>query len=152
MRRQLAALRSRAARAGAGDGGSMAVEFVFVVPALLILMLFLVYAGSVVQAHGQVSGAARDAARAASLAPSLGSAEDAADSAVSQDVPGCPVSPGGNPALSGWPQTATAQSADVDVAISCPVNMSVLGFGFPSLTVHAFAAAPLDTYTPRTAQ
>lgn len=130
----------------------MAVEFVFVVPALLIMMLFLVYAGKVVEVHGQVSDAARDAARAASLAPSYVGAQTAADSAVTTDVPGCPVSPGSNPALGGWPSRVESESIDVQVHVSCPLNMSVLGFGLPDLTVKAFAAAPLDTFVPRTAQ
>ena len=66
----------------------MTVEFVLVAPLLLVLMLFLVFAGRVVEAHGQIDGAARDAARAASIARSPGAAQAAADQAVSADVNG----------------------------------------------------------------
>ena len=53
-----------------------------------VLVLLLVRAGRVVEAHGQVDGAARDAARSASIARSPGAAQAAADQAVSADVNG----------------------------------------------------------------
>ena len=47
----------------------MTVEFVLLAPLLLGLMLFLVLAGRVVEAHGEADGAARDAARRRRAAP-----------------------------------------------------------------------------------
>ena len=66
----------------------MTVEFVVLAPLLLALMLFLVMAGRVVEAHGEVDGAARDAARAASIARTSQGAQAAADQAVAADVNG----------------------------------------------------------------
>ena len=68
-----------------GDRGSMTVEFVIVVPVLIVLMLFLVMAGRVYEARGQADGAARDAARAASIALDPGDAQTWADQAITDD-------------------------------------------------------------------
>lgn len=52
---------------GGGDRGSVAVEVAVIAPALVVLMLLVVFAGHVAEANGSVNRAASEAARAASL-------------------------------------------------------------------------------------
>jgi Flp pilus assembly protein TadG len=124
------------------DRGSTAVEFVIVAPLLLVLLMFMVYVGRVVEVHTEVDGAARDAARAASVATSQGNARAAAIEAVGQDLPDCASSSD----VTGW---SAAGSQPVSVAITCPLNMSILGFGFGHLTVSGTAVAPMDPFVAR---
>ena len=66
------------------ERGSIAVEVAVIAPALVFLMLLVVYAGKVSEADGNVERAASDAARAASLRQDPGDATtDAQDTAVS---------------------------------------------------------------------
>lgn len=66
-----------------GDRGASAVEVVILVPLLVLLMLFVVLVGRIVQARNDVYGAAADAARAASIRQQAGSARaDAASTAA----------------------------------------------------------------------
>jgi len=148
-------LRSRGPRAGTVAGtsaaaprpaclhrqrGSMTVEFVLLAPLLLGLMLFLVLAGRVVEAHGEADGAARDAARAASVARSLGAAQVAADQAVQADVRGeC-----GLPIVQGYARGSTA----VVVTLHCQVDLAFIGYA--TLHVNGYAVAPLDQFVART--
>ena len=101
---------------GGGERGSLAVEFVILAPLLIGLMLFLVLAGRVVEAHGQVDGAARDAARAASVARSAADAQAAADLAVAADVGAQLCQP---PEVRGY----TPGSPAVIVTLPCTVNL-----------------------------
>lgn len=115
----------------------MTVEFVLLAPLLFLLMLFLVLAGRVVEAHDQVDGAARDAARAASLARSPAAAQLAASQAVSADV-------------NGWCAAPTVQgflpgSQAVAVTLRCSLNLSFL-----AVPVSGYAVAPLDQFVART--
>lgn len=115
----------------------MTVEFVLLAPLLFLLMLFLVMAGRVVEAHGQVDGAARDAARAASLARTATGAQQAADQAVSSDVNGwCSA-----PALQGYAPGSQA----IAVTLRCNLNLS-----FIAVNVTGSAVAPLDQFVART--
>jgi Flp pilus assembly protein TadG len=119
--------------------GSMTVEFVLLAPLLLGLMLFLVMAGRVVEAHGEADGAARDAARAASVARSLGAAQLAADQAVRTDVRGmC-----GRPVVQGYQPGSTA----VVVTLRCQLDLSFIGYA--TLPVNGYAVAPLDQFVAR---
>jgi Flp pilus assembly protein TadG len=120
----------------------MAVEFVFLAPLLLVLMLFLVFAGRVIEAHGQVDGAARDAARAASIARTSQDALLAARGAVSTDAGWCTTPP----QVSGWTVLGTQP---VTVTLNCTLNLGFLGFGFGNVTVHGFAVAPMDPFVAR---
>jgi Flp pilus assembly protein TadG len=127
-------------RVRGGQRGSMTVEFVLLAPLLLVLILFLVMAGRVVEAHGQVDGAARDAARAASVARSPGAAQAAADQAVSADVNGW-CSP---PVVQGFVPGSQA----VTVRLNCTLDLSFITIG--QLRVTGYAVAPLDQYVGRT--
>jgi TadE-like protein len=117
----------------------MAVEFVILVPLLLVLMLFLVFAGRVVEAHGEVDGAARDAARAASIAQTPAVAQTWADQAVSADINGwCD-----DPIVSGFAPGSQA----VTVTLHCAVPLTFIN---GSVAVTGFAVAPLDQFVART--
>src|SRR5437868_14568837 len=50
------------------DRGSVTLELTIFAPALIIMLLFVVAAGRIAQAHQAVEAAARDAARQASIA------------------------------------------------------------------------------------
>jgi Flp pilus assembly protein TadG len=122
------------------ERGSLTVEFVLLAPLLIVLMLFLVLAGRVVEAHGQVDGAARDAARAASLARSPGQAVTDAQAAVNADIHGwCP-----GVIVNGFVQGSTA----VTVTLHCSLDLTFLGVGNVAIT--GYAVAPLDQFVART--
>jgi Flp pilus assembly protein TadG len=121
------------------ERGSMTVEFVILAPLLLVLMLFIVLAGRVVEAHGEVDGAARDAARAASVALSPAGAAQAADQAVADDVNGwC-----SNPEVQGF----VPGSNTVTVTLKCHLDLSFIGGG--KIPISGYGIAPLDQYVAR---
>lgn len=128
-----------AGRGRAGERGSMTVEMVFLGPLLVAVMLFLYFAGRVVEAHDQVDGAARDAARAASLARSAAGAQTAADQAVSGDLYGWCAPP----ILRGFVPGSQA----VTVTLHCRLDLSFTGFGPAHLS--GYAIAPLDQFVSR---
>jgi Flp pilus assembly protein TadG len=119
----------------------MTLEFVLLAPVIILLMLFLLMAGRVVEANGQVGGAARDAARAASTARSSGEASQAAEAAVSSDIHEMQCD---DPQIGGFVAGSTA----VTVHLQCDLSLSAFGFG--SLTITGSAVAPLDPLAART--
>jgi Flp pilus assembly protein TadG len=117
----------------------MVVEFVLLVPLLLLLMLFLVMAGRIIEAHGEVDGAARDAARAASIARRPQAAQAAADSAVAADINGwCE-----NPTVTGFAPASPA----VTVNLTCGLQLGFINLG--TVQIKGFALAPLDPFVAR---
>lgn len=101
----------------------MAVETVMLAPVLLIFLMFLVGAGRVVEAQGEVNGAARDAARAASVQRTLAAAETAATGAARSALdPRC----GPKVSLSGsdW-----KEGGSVKATVTCDLKLDFLGFG-----------------------
>src|SRR3546814_11736962 len=58
-----------------GDRGGVTTELVLVTPILLVLLMFIVFAGRMATAKGRVINASRDAARAASIERSAGAAQ-----------------------------------------------------------------------------
>jgi Flp pilus assembly protein TadG len=140
-----------------GEHGSMAVEFVVVAPAFVLLLLLVSAGGQWVGVNGQVGGAARDAARAASVARSVGGALAQAQLAASQDLPGlCPGSPAGRPQVtvipvSGGQGSSFAAATEVQVRVACDVRLTAFGLvGFPAhQTFTATGVAPLDTFVCR---
>src|SRR2546427_5029933 len=73
---------------GRRDEGSAMVELTLIVPALVVMLLFVVALGRISVARGDVDGAARDAARAASIARSRAAAETDAVTAASSTLAG----------------------------------------------------------------
>ena len=129
-------------RTGRRDAGSMAVEVVVLVPALVMIMMLVVAFGRYVTAEGDAQAAAREAVRAASLqrdeGAALAAAQAAAD-AVLPDTLACrPV------VLSG----DFLPGATLSVEVSCDVSWSNLGLiGLSgSAAVAGAASAPLDLY------
>lgn len=124
----------------------MSVEFALLAPAFIVLMLLLVLGGRVVEAQGQVDGAARDAARAASV-QNDGSyvpvaITQAADSDL--DTPGHDVCPDG--LADTW--SGGSDTGEVSVTLQCTINVSFFP-GLGALTLTGHAVAPLDTYVQR---
>lgn len=68
------------------ERGSVAVEVAVLAPALVALMLLVVFAGRVAHAEGQVQRASSEAARAASLRQSPDAAVEAARSTASSNL------------------------------------------------------------------
>lgn len=118
----------RSGRAGwsggaGGDRGSLSAETVLLAPVFLLFLLFVVGAGRVVEAQGEVNGAARDAARAASVERTRAAAEAAAAEAARTALSGeCEPSV----SLEGTRWEAGGQ---VRAVVSCPLNLDFLGFG-----------------------
>jgi Flp pilus assembly protein TadG len=126
------------------DRGSMAVEFALLAPAFIVLMLLLVLGGRVVEAQGQVDGAARDAARAASVQNDGVNVAAAIQNAADGDL----YSAGHTVCLQRPTGTWTGGAGTVSVAISCRIDVSFFP-GLGSLTMTGHAVAPLDTYVER---
>lgn len=116
----------------------MSVETVMLAPVLLLFLLFLVGAGRVVEAQGEVNGAARDAARAASVQRDEGAAQEAATSAATGALTDCPpeVSMAG---------TQWEQGGVVEVTVSCSLDLDFLGFG-ASVTISGDSVVPLEQF------
>ncbi|MEW9527010.1 TadE/TadG family type IV pilus assembly protein [Microbispora sp. NPDC049125] len=120
----------------------MAVEAVLLAPVILLFLLFIVGAARIVEAKGEVDGAARDAARAASVTRDFGAAQSAAARAARAGVD-CKGGPSVSLAGSAW-----RQGGNVRVEVGCDVDLSaVSGFGFaPTLHMTSTSVAPLEEY------
>jgi Flp pilus assembly protein TadG len=105
------------------ERGSMSVETVMLAPVFLLFLVFLVGAGRIVEAQGEVNGAARDASRAASVQRTFDdaatAARSAAESALGRDC-APQVDLGG---------TRWAEGGSVTATVTCELNLDFLGFG-----------------------
>ncbi|MEO3861804.1 TadE family protein [Acrocarpospora sp. B8E8] len=105
------------------DRGSMTAETVMLAPVFLLFLMFLVGAGRVVEAQGEVNGAARDAARAASVQrtedEATGAAEQTAQSVLGDECP---------PQVS-MTGTDFVEGGVVSVTVTCELDLDFLGFG-----------------------
>jgi Flp pilus assembly protein TadG len=130
-----------------GERGSLALEFVILTPILVLFMVFLVALGRVVEAQGQVDGAARDAARAASIAQDSGAAQQDALIAADADLTGSSGCVSG-PGVQFGAGTVLAPGGQVNVIVQCRITLpglSLIGFGTKLITGHA--SAPIDVYS-----
>jgi Flp pilus assembly protein TadG len=134
--------------AGRGDRGSLALELVILTPVLIMFMMFLVGLGRLVEAQGQVDGAARDAARAASIAGGASTAQQNAVLAANADLRGA-ASCATSPSVTFAGGTSLAPGGQVNVVVRCSVRLAGLSFiGFkPTKVVTGQASAPIDTYS-----
>jgi Flp pilus assembly protein TadG len=129
-----------------GERGSIAVEVAVIAPALLFLMLLVVYAGKVSEANGNVERASSDAARAASLRQHPADATDDAQASAASNLAAAGV-----PCLI---LTTTVDTADfapgvtVTVTVHCEASMAdVTLLGVPGRqTFTATATEVIDTY------
>ena len=134
------------------ERGSAVIEAVIGVPAFMLFVALIIFAGRVAIAHQGVQSAAADAARSASIARTQGAAQTAGDTAaatslanqhlncrvstVSVDTTGF-ASPVGTPAT-------------INAAVTCHVNLSDLLPGVPGTkAITATMSSPLDTYRER---
>jgi hypothetical protein len=133
--------------AGRGDRGSLTIELVILTPILVLFMAVLVALGRVVEAQGQIDGAARDAARAASIAQDSGAALGDARAAADSDLAGaskCADTPG----VTFGTGTDVAPGGVVNVIVTCRVGLPALSFiGFQTKTITGHASAPIDTFS-----
>lgn len=130
----------------APDRGSMALELTLLTPVLIAFMMLMAGVGRMVEAQGQVDGAARDGARAASVARTRAAAAAFADQAAKgtlQTRDWCQGGPRIRPDLSAW-----APGGQVTVLVDCDVDLGGLSLiGLPGTkTMTGTATVPLDTF------
>ena len=136
-----------------GERGSAAVETVVIVPAFLLFVLLIVYAGRVAVTRQAVQAAAAEAARAASLARTPTDAR--------RDGAGGAAAALANQSLPCWSQQVTVDTAgfaapvgtpaSVTATVTCRLDLADLTLpGLPgSRTVTATMTSPIDTYRER---
>lgn len=128
------------------ERGSIAVEVAVIAPALLFLMLLVVFAGKVSEADGNVERAASDAARAASLRQHPSDATTDAQETTAENL-----------AVAGVPCLSLTTTVDtenfgpggtVTVTVRCEASMAdVTLLGVPGRrTFTATAVEVIDTY------
>src|SRR5690606_9911104 len=122
------------------DRGSMAVETVMLAPIFLLFLLFLTGAGRLVEAQGEVNGAARDAARAASVQRTLGEAEAAAREIATAALEGQCAGPAVSLDGSRW-----EEGGEVRAEVTCQLDLGFLGFG-AAKTMTGTAVVPLEQF------
>ncbi|WP_327087474.1 pilus assembly protein [Nonomuraea sp. NBC_01738] len=123
-----------------GDSGSMAVETVMLAPVFLLFLMFLAGAGRLVEAQGEVNGAARDAARAASVQRTFGGAETSARASVENVLAGRCQSHQVSLSGSTWKEGGQVQSEVV-----CELDLGFLGFG-GTKRLTGTAVVPLEQF------
>jgi len=133
--------------------GSAAIETVIGIPAFMLFVALIVYAGRVTIAGQVVQSAAADAARSASIARTQGGARNAADTAAAASL----VNQGANCATttvrvdtSGF-AAPVGTPAFVTATVTCHVNLADLWLpGVPgSKAITATMTSPLDMYRER---
>jgi TadE-like protein len=146
-RRRLGAGWLRGRAASRADRGSLAIELVILTPVLVLFMAVLVALGRIVEAQGQLDGAARDAARAASIAQNSGTALGAAQTAADSDLVGASKC-ADTPDVTFGGDTNLAPGGVVNVIVTCRVGLPALSFiGFQTKTITGHASAPIDTFS-----
>ena len=127
------------------ERGSLTLELALVVPALILMVVFISGAATIVGARSDIDDAAWEAARAASLTRNPMAADLAARSAVDHRL-----------TSERW--SCTSKRVDVDVSrftpggsvgvtVSCLLRLADAGLFLPGAThVSARATEPLDQY------
>ena len=128
-----------------GERGGATVELVMLAPALLTMVMFIVFAGRLGQANLDVAQAAAAAARAASLTQTSGAAAAAAQAEVTAHLQAAGVE-----CVSPQVDVTTTMTpgSRVTVSVACPIALADLsGVGLPGArTVTGRAVEPIDTY------
>ncbi|MBB5074849.1 TadE family protein [Nonomuraea endophytica] len=118
----------------------MAVETVMLAPVFLLFLMFLVGAGRLVEAQGEVNGAARDSARAASVQRTMDTAETAAKSSAGQALKGSCQSHEVSLSGSEW-----TEGGQVRAEVSCEMDLGFLGFG-ATKRITGTSVVPLEQF------
>jgi Flp pilus assembly protein TadG len=134
------------------ERGSAVIEAVIGVPAFMLFVLLIVFAGRVAIAHQGVQSAAADAARSASIARSQGAAQAAGDTAATSSLANqhlnCTVSTV-SVDTTGF-ASPVGTPATINATVTCHVNLSDLLPGVPGTkAITATMSSPLDTYRER---
>jgi Flp pilus assembly protein TadG len=133
------------------ERGSASIEAVVVGPAVVLLILLVVFGGRVALAHQSVQAIAADAARAASLARSHSEAHQAAVAAMNA---------GFDQQLSCANHTLELDLAGFDKPVGTPASVAAtvtchlasadLGLpGLPELAIASTMSSPVDTFRER---
>ncbi|MFI7441226.1 TadE/TadG family type IV pilus assembly protein [Nonomuraea indica] len=118
----------------------MAVESVMLAPVFLLFLMFLAGAGRLVEAQGEVNGAARDAARAASVQRTLDAAGSAAEAVTADVLQGtC-----GQPAVD-LGGSRFEEGGQVHAEVTCELDLGFLGFG-ATKQMTGTAVVPLEQF------
>lgn len=136
-----------------GEHGSASLEVAVGVPAFVLFVGLIIFAGRTATAHQALESAAADAARSASLERSATDAENAAEasarsSLANQDIDCLAV--GIDVDTSGF-RTQVGQDASVNVTVTCRLDLSDLSIpGVPGArTLTASMSSPLDSWRER---
>lgn len=143
--------RPRQFRQGRDERGSASIEAVIAGPAVVLLILLVIFGGRVALAHQSVQGIAADTARAASLARTQTEARTtalaAAQAGLAQQLP-C-ASHTVDLDLAGFTRPA-GTPASVSATLTCRVASGDLGLpGLPDLTIRSTMTSPIDTWRER---
>ncbi|GGO18142.1 hypothetical protein GCM10010116_36550 [Microbispora rosea subsp. aerata] len=122
----------------------MTAETVMLAPLFLLFLLFLVAAGRIVEAQGEVNGAARDAARAASVQRTEAEAESAAKEAAEAALSG-DCSPQVDMSGTEWEMSSSDHVAVVRATVTCELNLGFLGFD-ATKQMSGTSVVPLERY------
>ena len=138
--------RPHASRPPSRERGSAAAELVLVTPLLILLLLFAVAAGRLVQGKLDVDSAAQQAARAASEARTPQAASAQAQQVAQAALAGQSVSC--DPAVITPDLGNFVPGGEVTVTVTCTVRLSDLSLlHVPgSETITATFTSPVDTY------
>ncbi|WP_078870644.1 MULTISPECIES: TadE family protein [Amycolatopsis] len=128
------------------ERGSATAELVLLTPALIIMLLFVVFCGRLADANLRLEDAAHQAARAASLARSMTNAQNDARNTASAALANAGITCQG---LAVTVNTAGFRPGAVaSVEVRCTVGLSDLALlGVPgSVRISASFSSPVDTY------
>jgi Flp pilus assembly protein TadG len=140
-----------APRTTAAEGGSVTLELVVLAPALIIMLLFIIAAGRISQAHQAVEAAARDAARQASLsrdpATARTTARSSAQATLTREGLNCPTQVTID--TSGFTHPV-GEAATVTAHVACTVRLADVALAaVPTTTVTATFTSPIDPFRGR---
>lgn len=133
------------------ERGSASIEAVVVGPAVILLILLVVFGGRVALTHQTVQTIAADAARAASLARSHTEARDDAEAAMNAGF--AQQLPCANHTLdldlAGFDKPV-GTPASVSATVTCRLASADLGLpGLPELQISSTMSSSIDTYRER---
>lgn len=140
----------RARRDRGDEAGMSALEVVLLSPLVIGFIMMLVIFGVLVNARGNVQGAARDAARMGSLQrdyqAAQGTAQDTAATELAKTCPGA-IATQVNPNNVALPDNNFAAGGLFTIKVSCTIPLTGLDwFSLGSHTIVAYSTAPLDTF------
>lgn len=129
-----------------GERGSAVLEAVITAPIIILLLVTLIGAGRIANAHQVVDDAAGDAARAASAARTSGAARVAAQHGADATLASAGVSC--SPANVAVNTSAWHAGGTVGVTLTCTVQLADLGIPIlgGTRTISARDAAVIDLY------